>query len=48
VIVTGTAGAIEVVNDTQVVLRRAVDVDRLSAEERIKRGLLPGEGDVVE
>lgn len=48
VTVVGTAGAIEVINDTKLSVRSAVDVEGLSAEERIKRGLLAGEGDRVE
>ncbi|MCB2073119.1 MAG: Gfo/Idh/MocA family oxidoreductase [Novosphingobium sp.] len=48
VTVTGSEGAIEVINDTKLTVRSAVDVEGLSAEERIKRGLLPGEGDAVE
>jgi hypothetical protein len=47
VTVMGTGGAIEVVNDTKLIVRRAVDVNGLSNEERIKRGLLPNEGDEV-
>jgi predicted dehydrogenase len=41
----GTEGAIEVVNDVKLVLRRGVDVEGLSAAERIRRGLLANEGD---
>lgn len=48
VTVTGSEGAIEVINDTKLTVRSAVDVEGLSAEERIKRGLLPNEGDAVE
>ncbi|MCB2061774.1 MAG: Gfo/Idh/MocA family oxidoreductase [Novosphingobium sp.] len=48
VTVTGSDGAIEVINDTKLTLRSTVDVEGLSAEERIKRGLLPNEGDAVE
>jgi predicted dehydrogenase len=48
VTVVGTQGAIEVVNDTNLVLRSAVDVEGLSAAERIRRGLLAGEGDGAE
>lgn len=47
VTIMGSAGALEVINDTKLVLRRALDVEGLSAEERIKRGLLAGEGDEV-
>ncbi len=47
VTIMGSAGAIEVIGDTRLVLRRVVDVEGLSAEERIKRGLLAGEGDEV-
>jgi predicted dehydrogenase len=47
VTIMGSAGALEVINDTRLVLRRAIDVEGLSAEERIKRGLLAGEGDEV-
>lgn len=47
VTIMGTEGSIEVINDTRLVIRRVVDVDGLSAEERIKRGLLANEGDEV-
>jgi hypothetical protein len=43
----GSEGAIEVVNDTRLVVRRAVDVEGLDAAERIRRGLLATEGDEV-
>lgn len=45
VTVMGTNGAIEVINDVKLTVRRAVDVEGLSNEERIKRGLLAGEGE---
>jgi predicted dehydrogenase len=47
VTIMGDAGTIEVINDRQLVVRRAVSVEGLSAEERIRRGLLAGEGDEV-
>ncbi len=47
VTIMGREGTIEVINDKQLVLRRAVDVEGLSAAERIRRGLLAGEGDEV-
>lgn len=48
VTVTGSEGAIEVVNDTKLTLRSAVDIEGLDAAERIKRGLLADDGDAVE
>lgn len=48
VTVTGTEGAIEVINDTRLSIRSAIDIDGLDAAERIRRGLLAGEGDAVE
>jgi predicted dehydrogenase len=47
VTVMGTSGAIEVINDTKLIVRRAVDVEGLSNAERIRLGLLAGEGDEV-
>lgn len=47
VTIMGSEGALEVINDTRLVLRRALDVEGLSAEERIRRGLLASEGDDV-
>lgn len=47
VTIMGSEGAIEVINDTKLVLRRVVDVEGLDAAERIRRGLLAGEGDEV-
>jgi predicted dehydrogenase len=47
VTIMGSEGTIEVINDKQLVLRRAVEVEGLSAAERIRRGLLAGEGDEV-
>jgi predicted dehydrogenase len=47
VMIMGSKGTIEVINDRHLVLRRAVDVEGLSAAERIRRGLLAGEGDEV-
>lgn len=41
----GSEGAIETIADTKIVVRRAPDLTGLSAAERIRRGLLPGEGD---
>jgi predicted dehydrogenase len=48
VTVTGTEGAIEVVNDVKLTLHSAIDIDGVDAAERIRRGLLAGEGDAVE
>jgi predicted dehydrogenase len=48
VTIMGDAGTLEVINDKRLELRRAVDVEGLSNEERIRRGLLAGEGDLVE
>lgn len=48
VTVTGTQGAIEVINDTKLSISSAVNIDGLDAAERIRRGLLAGEGDAVE
>jgi len=48
VTVTGSQGAIEVVNDVKLTLHSAIDIDGLDAAERIRRGLLAGEGDTVE
>jgi predicted dehydrogenase len=48
VTIMGDAGTLEVINDKRLELRRAVDVEGLSAEERIRRGLLAGEGDTIE
>jgi hypothetical protein len=45
VTIMGRDGTIEVINDKQLALRRAVDVEGLSPAERIRRGLLAGEGD---
>ena len=47
VTIMGSQGALELVNDTKLALRRAVDVEGLSAAERIRRGLLANEGDEV-
>ena len=47
VTIMGSAGAIEVVNDRQLIVRSAVDVEGLDAAERIRRGLLAGAGDEV-
>ncbi len=47
VTIMGSHGSIEVINDKKLVIRRMVDVEGLSAEERIRRGLLAGEGDEV-
>lgn len=47
VVIMGTQGALELVNDTKLILRRALDVEGLSADERIRRGLLANEGDEV-
>jgi predicted dehydrogenase len=43
----GSEGAIEMIGDTKLTLRRARDLTGLSAAERIRRGLLAGEGDEV-
>jgi predicted dehydrogenase len=48
VTVTGSEGAIEVINDTRLSVRSAVSIDGLDAAERIRRGLLAGEGDADE
>lgn len=48
VIVTGSEGSIEVINDVRLALRSAVNIDGLDAAERIRRGLLAGDGDQVE
>jgi len=48
VTVTGSEGAIEVINDTKLSIRSAVSIEGLDAAERIRRGLLAGEGDAVE
>jgi predicted dehydrogenase len=47
VTIMGTQGSIELVNDTKLYLRGAIDVEGLSAAERIRRGLLPDSGDQV-
>ncbi|MDG2003883.1 MAG: hypothetical protein P8J20_11180, partial [Novosphingobium sp.] len=41
-------GSIEVINDVRLALRSAVNIDGLDAAERIRRGLLAGDGDQVE
>jgi predicted dehydrogenase len=43
----GSEGAIEMIGDTKLTVRRAPDLTGLSAAERIRRGLLAGEGDEV-
>jgi predicted dehydrogenase len=47
VTVMGSEGAIEVINDTRLTLRRSVSVEGLSNAERIRLGLLANEGDEV-
>jgi len=44
---TGSEGAIEIVGNTKLTVRRAPDLAGVSAAERIRRGLLAGEGDEV-
>jgi predicted dehydrogenase len=45
----GTEGGLELIGDTRLVLRRAVrEAAELSAAERIRQGLLAGEGEVFE
>src|SRR5262249_26815491 len=47
-ILMGSEGGLELIGDTRLVLRRAVrDSAELSAAERIRLGLLAGEGDEV-
>jgi len=48
VTVIGSEGAIEVINDTRLSISSAVNIDGLDAAERIRRGLLAGEGDALE
>jgi predicted dehydrogenase len=43
----GSSGSIELVADRKLIVRRAPETDGLSAAVRIRRGVLPGEGDVV-
>ncbi|BBZ15421.1 Gfo/Idh/MocA family protein [Mycobacterium branderi] len=43
----GTAGAVELVGDVKLVVRRAPDLSGVSAAERIRRGVVAGEGDEV-
>jgi predicted dehydrogenase len=43
----GSDGAIEMVGDIKITVRRAPDLTGVSAAERIRRGLLAGEGDEV-
>ena len=43
----GSEGALEMVGDVKLIVRRAPNLAGLSAAERIRRGLLAGEGDEV-
>jgi predicted dehydrogenase len=43
----GSEGAIEMIGDTKLTVRRAPDLTGVSAAERIRRGLLAGQGDEV-
>jgi predicted dehydrogenase len=47
-IVMGSGGALELVNDAKLILRRAPDEDpSLAREERIRRGVLAAEGELI-